>query len=214
MSKSLTAKRKKKEKEIRTNTIIYAADELFSQKGVENTSMDDIVEATMLSKGTLYNYFSSKQELLYATVVRKMDRLLSYFSEAVSREGTGLDKIRAIGEAYTLFFNEYPQYFTHTSHYTNIKIKKTSPYSQEFNQKNRLISEMMIGTIQQGITDGSIREDILPLETSIVLSFTLRGLLDNLAQYGDDLLNMFNVTSLGLAKLYFNLITSSLKRIE
>ena len=42
-------------------TIINAAIELFIQKGVRNTSIQDIVENTGLARGTFYNYFKSKE---------------------------------------------------------------------------------------------------------------------------------------------------------
>ena len=44
--------------------IIDAAMKLFLEKGYENTTMQDIVEASGMSKGTIYHYFKSKQEIV------------------------------------------------------------------------------------------------------------------------------------------------------
>ena len=44
--------------------IIDAAMKLFLEKGYENTTMQDIVEASGMSKGAIYHYFKSKQEIV------------------------------------------------------------------------------------------------------------------------------------------------------
>ena len=43
--------------------IIEAATQLFIDKGVNNTTIDDIVKGTNLARGTFYNYFKSKAEI-------------------------------------------------------------------------------------------------------------------------------------------------------
>ena len=44
--------------------IIDAAMKLFLEKGYENTTMQDIVQASGMSKGAIYHYFKSKQEIV------------------------------------------------------------------------------------------------------------------------------------------------------
>ena len=46
------------------NSIVSAAWELFYRQGYENTTIDDIVEASNTSKGSFYHYFSGKEGLL------------------------------------------------------------------------------------------------------------------------------------------------------
>ncbi len=48
-------------KEERRNEILGAALEVFIEKGYDKASMDDIVRASGLSKGTLYWYFKNKK---------------------------------------------------------------------------------------------------------------------------------------------------------
>jgi len=43
--------------------IVDAATQLFIEKGVSNTTIDDIVKNTSLARGTFYNYFKSKEEI-------------------------------------------------------------------------------------------------------------------------------------------------------
>ena len=72
--------------------IVRIASELFHENGFERTSMSTISERVGGSKATLYGYFSSKEELLAATLVydvtEEADRLMHEFlSEKDLREG-------------------------------------------------------------------------------------------------------------------------------
>lgn len=58
----------------RKKQIINAAEEVFTQKGFDQARMDDIAEETGLSKGTLYLYFKSKEDLITAI----LDRMFQY----------------------------------------------------------------------------------------------------------------------------------------
>ena len=46
---------------------------LFTAKGYEETTMEDIAEAAEVSKATLYNYFSSKENLLLGIAEAALD---------------------------------------------------------------------------------------------------------------------------------------------
>ena len=50
--------------------ILNAAEGVFTKKGFDDARMDDIAEETGLSKGTLYNYFKSKDDLIIAILDR------------------------------------------------------------------------------------------------------------------------------------------------
>jgi AcrR family transcriptional regulator len=54
----------------RKNQILTAAEEVFTEKGFDQARMGDIAEQTGLSKGTLYLYFKSKDDLIIAILDR------------------------------------------------------------------------------------------------------------------------------------------------
>ena len=59
-----------KEAEERQNEILDAADELFGQKGFDDTSTNDILEKVGIARGTLYYHFKSKENIMDALVER------------------------------------------------------------------------------------------------------------------------------------------------
>ena len=54
--------------------ILNAAESVFTKKGFDEARMDDIAEKTGLSKGTLYLYFKSKDDLIIAILDRIFKR--------------------------------------------------------------------------------------------------------------------------------------------
>jgi len=56
-------------KQTRKEQILLASLDLFSDKGYQNTSINDIAKKAGLSKGLLYNYFESKEVLLNEVVI-------------------------------------------------------------------------------------------------------------------------------------------------
>jgi len=71
-----------KEPEVRKNEILDAAERLFAARGFEKATVNDILNATGIAKGTFYYYFKSKEEVLDAIIRRRID--------------AGLEKAKAI----------------------------------------------------------------------------------------------------------------------
>ena len=65
-------------KETKSSSMLEAAHELFTSKGVNETSIDDIVKKAKVAKGTFYLYFKDKYDLV--------DRIASKKSTAVILE--------------------------------------------------------------------------------------------------------------------------------
>jgi AcrR family transcriptional regulator len=63
---AIPAGRRERQKHERERRIIAAARRLFDRKGYDGTSMENVAARAGLAVGTLYNYFPSKEELLFA----------------------------------------------------------------------------------------------------------------------------------------------------
>ncbi len=67
--------RKEREKERRRQQIIVAAKKVFSDKGFNKATMEDIATEAELSPGTLYLYFKNKEELYASLSLRILQYL-------------------------------------------------------------------------------------------------------------------------------------------
>lgn len=79
--------RKEREKQARKEEIFRAACHLFAERGYRNTTLDEIAQAAEFGKGTIYNYFPSKQALFEEVISHWMDRVLQFAEESVGLSG-------------------------------------------------------------------------------------------------------------------------------
>lgn len=80
---------KKQFEEIRKNTrhlILETALILFSEKGFDGTSISDIAKASGISKGLAYNYFKSKDDLMFSVLKLFEDEMSKMFSDIMALE--------------------------------------------------------------------------------------------------------------------------------
>ncbi len=175
------AKWKEREREQRQNDIIDAARKLLIDRDFDEVSMDEIAKEVGLGKSTLYLYFKNKESLYFAIVLRGIRIWDKMIKEGVEKGNTGLEKFIAYGNANREFSTEYPDYFRLLYSPTSIKkqfdMEKMNS-SEEFQEVRGLFKEIMsvgIDSIQKGIDDGEIRQDIDPVEAAILLSVIFNG---------------------------------------
>ncbi|QGY46423.1 TetR family transcriptional regulator [Maribellus comscasis] len=73
--------------------IIEVAISLFNRFGYKKTTIDEIAEIADKSKGAIYHYFESKEELFRVIVDRKFEKLYLELTNAVDSGVTGKSKI-------------------------------------------------------------------------------------------------------------------------
>jgi len=81
--------------------IIMKSAELFNEKGYAATSMQDIMEATGLTKGGLYRSFSSKEEIALEAFRYAGTVLWEHFARAIEGRKTATEKILAMCDVYS-----------------------------------------------------------------------------------------------------------------
>lgn len=80
-------KKIKEKKEEKENKLLNSAYNLFIKKGINNTSIQDIVDDAGVAKGTFYLYFSDKYKLQEALVKKKSSQL---FNDALAHLNTNV----------------------------------------------------------------------------------------------------------------------------
>ena len=81
--------------DILKDDILREAQKLFQQFGLKKTTMEDIAKAMGKGKSTLYYYFSSKEEIFDAVVMKEMEELFNSVKLAVQKACSAEDKLKA-----------------------------------------------------------------------------------------------------------------------
>src|SRR5690554_8201241 len=92
--------RREREKQARYDTLLYAAERVFSEKGYERTSKDDIARTASLSRALLYVYFKDKAAIRRGIMLRGGHSLYERFRKARLSADTRLAQVRAMGDSY------------------------------------------------------------------------------------------------------------------
>jgi len=106
-----TQARREREKQARREDILNAAQRLFARNGFHATKLDDIAEEAELSKGTIYLYFDSKEDLFFSLVRQKMAQLMDRLRRSVQTAKPILERIKDLVHAYLSFFEENKDFF-------------------------------------------------------------------------------------------------------
>src|SRR4030067_2739877 len=97
--------RKRGEKEARRQQIIVAAKRVFSEKGFNKSTMEDIAQEAELSPGTLYLYFKNKEELYASLSLRILQYLHIRVSHVINQ--TELDAMQKLNALNEVMFDVY-----------------------------------------------------------------------------------------------------------
>ena len=149
--------------------ILDTATRLFLQKGYDETTLQDIIDATKLSKGAIYHHFASKEAILIAVVDRMGEFNSAVLAEIRDRKGlTGAEKLRELFRtSMTLSFQG--------------KILHMLPFLIENPKFMALQMQSILGEaapdyilpiLKEGIADGSIRADYPEQLAEVLLLMT------------------------------------------
>jgi TetR/AcrR family transcriptional regulator len=134
------------------DAVLRAAASAFNRRGYANTSLDDIAASLGVSKPTLYQYFSSKQEILYRCHQRALDQGDAGVAQAEMHRGNGLDKLFVYMQTYMRgFFGEFGAGPVLTD------VDSLSPANRKkVVERRSRISAATTRFIAEGVKDGSI----------------------------------------------------------
>jgi AcrR family transcriptional regulator len=140
-----------KEREQKRAAVMRAAVRLFNERGFRATSLDEVARSLSITKPTLYNYFASKEEVLYACV-RLGIEMIERAAAAGSGPGGGLDRLRALIRAYAeVMTMDFGRCVVRVAeHELSLESR------QEFRQLKGAIDRTLRQVISDGVRDGSI----------------------------------------------------------
>jgi AcrR family transcriptional regulator len=167
-SKVSKAERKEREREMRRNDIIDAAEKLFFSSGYENVTMDDLAKELEMSRAALYLTFKNKEEIYAAIAIRASKIVSRMFREINQKERTGIEKIRFVGSTYYEFYKQYTGYYMAYYH-TGMFDINGSPDLEELKDIRINSFRMVVDAVKEGMKDGTIREDIDPEAATLVM---------------------------------------------
>lgn len=167
--------RKEKEKEIRKNDIIEAAEKVFFSKGYDSATMDDVAREAEFSKRTVYVYFSSKEQIYFEIMVRGYKLLNGMLENELKdiKENSALERIRQLGRTLFKFSNDYSHYFKAIMEYENTELDFRNGIPDKSREECYAMGEKVLGyltcSLKMGIEEGVIHSEIDIVDTALII---------------------------------------------
>jgi AcrR family transcriptional regulator len=164
-------------KEYRVREILEAARRVIGRYGFEGTTIDRVAEEARVAKGTIYLYFSNKDDLLHAAVLEGLRAIVTDCYRSDHPEKAPLDRIRdlVLGQFRIQSSNQdfLKAFFLESSFVT------FEPGDQRGEELRRLYTEFldfMASILRDAIARGAVRP-IDPQLVSFMLSEMITGCL-------------------------------------
>ncbi len=159
--KLVRAPRKPQDPEGTKGRILDAALDVFSSKGYHDTSVDEIVERSETSKGSVYFHFPNKQTLFLALVDKFADLLERRVTEAIINEDEGIARVSAALEATLATFDTYRPL-------AKILLVQAVGLGSVFEEKRLSVHDRFAGLIRIYLEQAIEVGDIAPVDTEVV----------------------------------------------
>lgn len=163
-------------REATRNEIVRAAAKVFAKKGYHAASMDDIVAACRLSKGAVYGYFDSKEDLFLAVHDSVLDFDLERFIAAMPPDTSATDKLMKAGELAIRSIARRDRDILRVSYefWTSApRIKKLQRYYSDLDHRNH---RLLVELLREGMARGEFRGDFDPEALAWCLIAVVDGL--------------------------------------
>ncbi len=157
--------------------ILEVASRLFSRGDFHHVCMEEVAREARLAKGTLYNYFNSKEELYFAIIETRMQTLIRQLEERLQhRHPPVMDLRRFVVHLYS-FFLKYPNFFVI---WKREEVKTSSPQCKDCRELRARLRDMLLAILRRGIDEDAFRE----FPSLDLLGDCIFGIIDGMAMRG------------------------------
>ncbi|QRY52087.1 TetR/AcrR family transcriptional regulator [Mycolicibacterium septicum] len=142
----------------RRDELLDLAATMFAERGLKATTVRDIADSAGILSGSLYHHFKSKEQMVEEVLKDFLDWLFARYQEILDRETTPLGRLT--GLFMTSFEAIEHRHAQVVIYQDEAKRLSSIPQFDFVDERNREQRKMWVDILQQGISDGSFRQDI------------------------------------------------------
>jgi TetR/AcrR family transcriptional repressor of nem operon len=169
-----------------TAYIIETVAPIFNKHGYVGTSMNDLTEATGLTKGALYGNFENKEALALAAFEYNSTRLLKAIDDKLNTEGTALEKLFCL----TDFYRNYDNFTASMGGCPVLNVGvdakyNNAPLKAAANETIRTIEGKIALILENGVKNNELKLPVTPLQFAKQLFTMIQGAIAMATITGD-----------------------------
>lgn len=142
----------------RRDELLDLAATMFAERGLKATTVRDIADSAGILSGSLYHHFKSKEQMVEEVMRDFLDWLFQRYQEILDQESTPLGRLTGLFMAsFEAIEHRHAQVVIYQD---EAKRLSDIPQFGFVDERNREQRKMWVDILQQGIADGSFRQDI------------------------------------------------------
>lgn len=170
-----TLSRREREKLARQQDILKAARVLFAAKGFRETTLDEIAQKAEFGKGTLYNYFASKEDIFHALIDQLLGESIAMAHQCAISDGDARAKMTRYARATMEYVRNNGELFHAIVEELHRGRKSEASRLQDILTRSRAVADTIGAVLQREMDAGTIRKGD-PAEIVTMLDDMIRGL--------------------------------------
>lgn len=161
----------------RRKAILAAAIRRFDASGYSATTMDEVAADAGISKGSIYNYFQSKEELFAQLFGAMASQKQNEIEAAMAQAGSPSKRIHCFVDQWAAHQSERQRFGRlFLEFWATAARGKQSHLAKTFSQFYNRWRDLLSATITQGIQEGEFRKDFSPPTAATLILAILDGI--------------------------------------
>ncbi|WP_348811324.1 TetR/AcrR family transcriptional regulator [Flavobacterium maritimum] len=155
--------------------ILETAVPLYNEKGISGVNIDDVLEATKLTKGCLYGHFENKEDLSGQVIDLSLKKISDKVRAAVSKGKTVKGKLFALMDFYK---NPLETYISGGCPIFNTAVEADDNYpdlKRKVAKVFRAGQEEISALLQEGINNGEFSNKLDPVDFAFKMVAAIEG---------------------------------------
>lgn len=190
MNNNQNSKRNSREK------LIKAMADLLLEKGLASTSPNDILTRAKVGHGSLYHYFTGKEDLSLYAIKYNVEQLINFNTSILNTDKDAYNKLSDL----LLKSRNINRGCLIGQLARDRAIMENKVLATEVTRGFESMKQTLKSLINSGISDGSISNKLAPLEAVILIISTLQGAYISAKGLQDD--SYFHITINTLLKIF------------
>lgn len=141
-------------KAVKKKRIMEAASLLFAKMHYHEVMVDEVAKIAEIAKGTVYNYFSSKEQLYFAIMKEKLQKLTSSLKDEIEHELNSIDALETfIHYLYSFMVSNSEFFFI----YQKDNLKASNEFCEEVAHLEGELKSILIEIVRNGKDENLFR---------------------------------------------------------
>ena len=153
--------------------LLLVAVDVFTERGYDGTSMDQLSHASGLSKSSLYHHIDGKEHLLRMALERALDPLLAVLEEPEATTGRAIDRLHHVITREVQVLTECLPFVT-----LLLRVRGNTETERWALDRRREFDHRVTTLVEEAVVEGDIRADVDAATTTRLVFGLVNSLIE------------------------------------